>query len=136
MNGRRYFECGGYRVIGYGVTFPGTPTINPTNVNHKITPQAIPIPNTTATHAAPSATERVLVADATISAQNNEINRGGNNYTAITGGWGGGTKPHRTPHLNGNQPAGGNAVMLDGHVEWRKFQLMRVRNTAAPYFWW
>ncbi len=30
----------------------------------------------------------------------------------------------RTAHLNGNVPSGGNITFLDGHIEWRKFQMM------------
>ena len=49
---------------------------------------------------------------------------------------GGATKPHRTSHLNGKLPAGGNMVMADQHVEWRKWNQMRVRTTGSPEFWW
>jgi prepilin-type N-terminal cleavage/methylation domain-containing protein/prepilin-type processing-associated H-X9-DG protein len=129
--GANGYNGGGYRVIGYGVTFPGTAQIHPTNINYKITAQVIY--NGTLALPAPSASERVLVADGIISERNDEANRAGNNYTSITGGW---TEKHRSPHLNGNIPAGGNIAALDGHVEWRKFQNMRVRNLAFPYFWW
>ncbi len=49
--------------------------------------------------------------------------------------------PHISPHLNGNIPAGGNIGMLDGHVEWRKFDDMIVRgcdgpNNSCPVYWW
>jgi prepilin-type N-terminal cleavage/methylation domain-containing protein/prepilin-type processing-associated H-X9-DG protein len=129
--GANGFNNSGYRVVGYGVTLPGTPQMHPTNINHRITPQSITYGMLS--FPAPSASERVLVADATISQLNNEANRNGNNYTSITGGW---AEKHRTPHLDGTLPAGGNLSMLDGHVEWRKFSLMRVRNLAFPYFWW
>jgi prepilin-type N-terminal cleavage/methylation domain-containing protein len=125
------YNNSGYRVSGYGVTFPGTPQMHPTNINHRLTPQSITYGMLSMP--APSATDRVLVADSTISQGNNEVNRNGNNYTSITGGW---TEKHRSPHLNGPLPAGGNLAMLDAHVEWRKFSQMRVRNLAIPYFWW
>jgi len=125
------FQNNGYRVVGYGVTFPGTPQLHPTNINYKITPQAITYGMLNMP--APSPTERVLVADGTISERNNEANRDGNNYNSITGGW---VEKHRTPHLDGKLPAGGNIAMLDGHIEWRGFKNMRVRNLAFPYFWW
>lgn len=121
------FQDRGFRVIGYAVTFPGTPTIYPTNVNDKITPQAMGV------IPAPSASERVLVADGNISEGNNEANRSNNNYTRVRGGW---SELHRSPHLNGAIPAGGNVAMLDNHVDWRRFSPMRVRNTALPYYWW
>jgi prepilin-type processing-associated H-X9-DG protein len=79
------------------------------------------------------ASERVVAADATISINGGEINRTGNGYTGIMGGW---SKPHNTAHLEGKLPAGGNLLFLDGHAEWRKFQAMRVRTDGTPYFWW
>jgi prepilin-type N-terminal cleavage/methylation domain-containing protein len=131
------FGGGGFRVIGYAVTFPNTPTLTGpymTNINQKILPTqisygAVSMP-------APSPTDRVLVADATISRNNNETTRGGNDYVNVTGGWMGGTGKHRSPHLARAMPAGGNLVMLDLHVEWRKFAKMNVRNQSYPYFWW
>jgi prepilin-type processing-associated H-X9-DG protein len=47
------------------------------------------------------------------------------NTATIADGW---TEPHRTSHLNGTMPVGGNLGMLDGHVEWR--------NTDFLLFWW
>jgi prepilin-type processing-associated H-X9-DG protein len=132
--GTNGFQGGGYRVIGYATTFPGTVHLHPTNINHKLTPQ--PITYGMLSYPTPSAADRVLVADATISTGRDEINRSarpGQTYTGIVGGWG---ESHRTPHLNGNMPAGGNLAMLDGHVEWRRFSAMQVRNLANPYFWW
>ena len=59
------------------------------------------------------------------------------NWTVIIGGY---TKHHLIPHpSSGNLPLGGNLGMLDGHSEWRKFQLMFPRDEAgsgAPVFWW
>ncbi|MCP5522996.1 MAG: type II secretion system protein [Verrucomicrobiales bacterium] len=81
----------------------------------------------------PGPTERVVVADATISEGDNEVDRTKNQYTDIDGGW----KGHRSPHLaSGNMPAGGNLLMLDGHTEWRAFNKMVVRTTGSPSFWW
>jgi hypothetical protein len=84
---------------------------------------------------APAASDRVLVADATIS---NGTTQPGyahpeNNYTTISGGF---YKQHVSPHLNGNIPAGGNVGFKDGHVAWRKFELMAPRTLSGPYFWW
>jgi prepilin-type N-terminal cleavage/methylation domain-containing protein/prepilin-type processing-associated H-X9-DG protein len=120
---------GSYRVIGYAVTFPGTVSLNPTNINQKLIPQAISYGGISIP--APSITERVLVADATISEQNEESIRGNNGYSFMHG-----SQLHQSPHLNGKMPAGGNLCMLDGHVEWRKFFSMHVVNSASPYFWW
>jgi prepilin-type processing-associated H-X9-DG protein len=49
---------------------------------------------------------------------------------------------HRTSHLIRGFPVGGNIGMLDGHVEWRKFQYMfprtnpSVNGVPIPTFWW
>jgi len=40
--------------------------------------------------------------------------------------------------LDGFIPAGGNVVMLDGHVQWRNFSQMQLRTTtsAQTFFYW
>ena len=113
------------------MTFPGTATLMATNENFTVTPQAIR--SGSSFLPAPPASDRILLADATISHNNNQVNRTANGYTGIQGGW---SKLHRSPHLNSNLPSGGNLGMLDGHVEWRKFNLMQVRTVQYPYFWW
>jgi prepilin-type N-terminal cleavage/methylation domain-containing protein/prepilin-type processing-associated H-X9-DG protein len=128
------FATNNYHVLGYAMTLDKTPALNMTNVNRSIVPQAIPfgpgfLP-------APSPTDRVLIADATISdfGQSDENQRGKYNYTDIAGGY---MKHHLSPHLKGNIPDGGNLGMLDGHVEWRKFPKMHVRASGgSPTFWW
>ena len=35
-------------------------------------------------------------------------------------------------HMDGQLSAGGNLAMLDGHVEWRKFQLMTIQGGGGP----
>ncbi len=129
-----------YRVIGYALTFPGTATIQFTNQNPSMLPQAITNPNTGVTLPPVSPSDRVLMADATISqpGDTDELHRWLNTYINIKGGF---YKPHRTAHLMQNtlMPAGGNVGMLDGHVEWRKFDQMHVRTDparSAPVFWW
>jgi prepilin-type N-terminal cleavage/methylation domain-containing protein/prepilin-type processing-associated H-X9-DG protein len=128
-----------FHVLGYAMTFPETSTLNTTNWNYSLIPQSIPYGPMGNTLPAPSPAERVLVADATISApgQNNEAMRGTYNYTDIIGGY---VKHHTSPHLNGRIPSGGNLGMLDGHVQWRKFQTMHPQtdpnDTGTPTFWW
>ena len=136
---------GSYRVIGYALTLPNTSSLCPTNQNPSLHPQAIkygPI------YIPPGPiTERVLTGDATLS-RNSEYDEakkhsGGYHYTDIeTGSF---AKHHLSPHMKGALPSGGNLGMLDGHVEWRKFELMRVRangnlwpsgNTSCPTYWW
>jgi prepilin-type N-terminal cleavage/methylation domain-containing protein/prepilin-type processing-associated H-X9-DG protein len=65
-----------------------------------------------------------IVLDSTIS-QNG-------NFTKVVGGW---SKPHRTSHLNGKIPAGGNILFLDGHVNWRAWRFMTNKiNDPTFYF--
>ncbi len=123
-----------YHTIGYAMTLPGTARVIPSNQNPSIVAQ--PIKYVTILYPAPLPSQRVLLADATISYYSVEVNRAGNRYTGIVGGW---SKPHRTSHLHAGDPplpAGGNVAMLDGHVEWRPFQKMHTRTSSAPYFWW
>ncbi len=125
-----------FRVIGYAMTFPGTATLTSTNENPSLTPQ--PIKYVTIMMPAPSPSERVLLADATISkpGQGNEANRLANTYVGIQGGW---SKLHRSAHMEGRLPAGGTLGMLDGHCEWRKFDKMHTRtqlSSGSPVFWW
>ena len=122
---------GGFRVIGYAMTFPGTASVMITNQNPSIIPQSIKFGANT--FPAPSPTDRPLLACATLSDNNNVANRNANSYVGINGGW---AKPHRTPHMNAKLPQGGNVGMLDGSGRWVKFQAMIPRTVAYPYFWW
>jgi prepilin-type processing-associated H-X9-DG protein len=119
----------GFRVIGYGVTLPGTSSIfYTTNANATLVPSGNPPPNSS---------QRVLIADATISlpGQNNLALRNTYNYTDITGG--AYPKAHLSAHVDGRLPIGGNLAMLDGHVEWRDFEKLIPRTQgSSPVFWW
>jgi len=127
----------GFRVIGYAMTFPGTASLMVTNENPSILPQAIKYVTTMLP--APSVSDRVLMACATISqpGQANLANRAANSYVGIQGGW---SKLHQSAHLgSGGIPTGGNVVMLDGHGQWRKFPVMVPRTdngSGSPVFWW
>jgi len=130
------FVTNQYRVLGYAMTFPGTASLMATNENFSLIPQ--PIPYVTTLLPAPSPSERVLLADATISQpdENNPSRKATYNYTDIVGGY---VKHHITAHLQGAIPAGGNVAMLDGHTEWRNFQEMIGRvntGSGSPVFWW
>ncbi|HYG23085.1 MAG TPA: prepilin-type N-terminal cleavage/methylation domain-containing protein [Verrucomicrobiae bacterium] len=136
---------GGYRAVGYALTLPGTPALNPTNHNRRVTPEPIKFGPITLPPQPP--TDRVFIADATISrnTENDTAKKysGGYHYDDIdTGSF---AKRHLTPHMKGRVPLGGNLAMLDGHIEWRKFELMVVRgsgvlfpaaNQSCPTFWW
>ncbi|MEI8043371.1 MAG: DUF1559 domain-containing protein [Verrucomicrobiota bacterium] len=133
------FATNVFHVTGYPNTFPGAAGLNPTNYNRSTVPQQITDTVLNITHPAPPASDRVLLADPTISApgQVNPAMAGNFNWTQVTGsGYG---KPCTTAHMSGNLPAGGNLGMLDGHSEWRTFKKMQSRNapaSAIPVFWW
>jgi prepilin-type N-terminal cleavage/methylation domain-containing protein/prepilin-type processing-associated H-X9-DG protein len=136
---RDLWNYGGYRVVGYGLTLSTTATLDPTNRNKKIS-VVEPIQVAFGTYVTPKLTDRVLVADATISdyGQINTAQRDSANYkwTGIVGGF---RLPHLSPHLGRNgRPIGGNQLMMDGHVEWHRFRDFTCRTTAAgaPGFWW
>ena len=132
-----YFGAGNSHIIGYTLTFSGPGSlVNSTNQNTTLLPETIKIGSTPVP--APATSERVLLADATLStgAILPGYTHPGNNYVSISGGF---YKPHVSPHLKGNIPAGGNLGFKDGHVAWRKFELMTPRTasgTGGPPFWW
>jgi prepilin-type N-terminal cleavage/methylation domain-containing protein/prepilin-type processing-associated H-X9-DG protein len=132
----------GYRVTGYAFAFgpppaPGFPVpgrLFVTNITESFNPRPWRMPDGTFIN--PGASERVIAADGTLSnTALRNTSPGGRNFTHVYGGW---SKPHSTAHLaSGGLPAGGNLLFLDGHVEWRKFQAMRVRTDGSvPHFWW
>lgn len=138
-----------FRVIGYAQTFAPSPgfaasyTLIWSNCNASLI--SVPLKNPASGQMIPAlpSSEKVLVADATISAggQNNYASRNSYTFTKIPGGWdsvsGNRNDLHETPHLDGRFPSGGNLVMLDGHGEWRKWNDMRPRTQGgAPGFWW
>ncbi len=150
QNNDDLWNYGAYRVTGYAYSFQGTAgftadTYWSTNINTSLIPQVISYG--AVSHPAPSASERVLLADATISLQGQKVERlkYKYNYAQVTGGY---TDPstgqpfkHRAAHLRGNIPLGGNVAMLDGHGEWRKFDIMQPRvdspgTSSTPEFWW
>jgi prepilin-type processing-associated H-X9-DG protein len=42
----------------------------------------------------------------------------------------------RTAHLNNNRPAGGNVLFLDGHIQWRNYNVMtnKITPSGLPQF--
>jgi prepilin-type N-terminal cleavage/methylation domain-containing protein len=145
------YAGGSLHVTGYAYAWWQTPSITPTNQNRSIIPT--PIVDTSKpgspTYPAPSPSDRPLTTCITMSksGQNNPASVGGYQWSGITGGlnWPPPNYPpflHRTSHLSKNFPVGGDIGMLDGHVEWRKFQFMFPRTNpsangvAIPVFWW
>jgi prepilin-type N-terminal cleavage/methylation domain-containing protein/prepilin-type processing-associated H-X9-DG protein len=123
----------GYRVIGYAVAFKGAGRVQTTNITESMNPAAWKMTDGTLYEPGPAA--RVVAADGNLSNGANETDRWKNRYTGIMGGWTD-QKGHQSPHLEGKIPGGGNAIYLDGHAEWKKFPLLKVRTTGDPAFWW
>jgi prepilin-type N-terminal cleavage/methylation domain-containing protein len=135
--GRTLYDfVSGYRVLGYALTFPGAGRVRATNINSSMNPPNITVGGV---HVVPSPSERVLLADATLS-QTDSRNPANRNFTYVLGGWEderGNKVPHQSPHLKPNKaPLGGNINALDGHTEFVKFEKMVVRTDGAPSFWW
>ena len=120
----------GFRVLGYAFAFENSGTIYPTNVVKSLNPGPINMPGGQIN---PGPSDRVLVADATLSNGNNLNNRKANSYVNIAGG---SSIIHKTAHLNGAYPRGGMLLYLDTHVSWKAFREMTIRNSGSPYFWW
>jgi prepilin-type N-terminal cleavage/methylation domain-containing protein/prepilin-type processing-associated H-X9-DG protein len=126
------FGSPAFRVIGYFVSFKGAGGIVDTNINDRINMSSITI---SGTNCPIIPTERVLLADATLSERMN--------FAVIHGGWieNGVSVPNRSNHLDKNKAPGGNVLFLDGHTTWRKYPQMAVRGTSSGAsgpvaFWW
>lgn len=133
----------GFRVVGYALTLPSTPALNPTN-KQRFVSRTEPIQVAFGTYVTPKLTETAIMADATISdfGQYFTAQRDSPTYRwrGIQGGF---YKQHLSPHLGANgRPVGGTLNMMDGHVEWRKFNKLVSRTEGgtnpggSPGFWW
>jgi prepilin-type N-terminal cleavage/methylation domain-containing protein len=120
----------GYRVAGYAFAWKGSGRVRATNITESLNPKAWKIGNEEVN---PGPSERVIIADATISTGGNQTDRTKNRYKGINGGWAG----HQTSHLNGRLPDDGAMTYLDGHVARIRFNKMIVRTDGSePHFWW
>lgn len=119
----------GFRLAGYQFAFAEAGRVLVTNVTESLTPKAW---NINGVLVNPPLAERVIAADAILSLAGNEQDRSTNTYVGIAGAFTG----HDSAHLAGPMPAGGNLLMADGHVDWRRFSKMRVRTVSSPSFWW
>jgi prepilin-type N-terminal cleavage/methylation domain-containing protein/prepilin-type processing-associated H-X9-DG protein len=136
----------GFRVQGYAQTFYGTASYQSgpyaTNTNKKLTATSTPgyFENKSGVPVG-DLSKRVLTACATLNPDNNsDIYATFVKYTwnATEGGYMYNGKPkfHISAHLEGGSiPVGGNIGMIDGHVEWRRFQQM-IDRTGGPYFYY
>ena len=117
-----------YAVIGYFflVKRPVLPAPAPTPMYQALTGRAYletlrppPIPAGTSGALAAlfptKSSDTEVVTDATF-----RQNSSSSSWSAI-GGWGGGSKPHVTPHIRNGKPQGCNILFLDWHVAWRPF---------------
>jgi prepilin-type processing-associated H-X9-DG protein len=140
-----YRSNGTFRVLGYAMTLVGTRGELVTNQNVSTTATSIQYVGYPKMPIVSS--QRVLLADATISRASQFVYVLRSLYTwdNVPGGYRAPTPtgplvPHMSPHLQGKFPAGGNLGMLDGHVEWRKYDSMQCRTdpsqTTVPGFWW
>jgi prepilin-type N-terminal cleavage/methylation domain-containing protein len=96
-------------------------------------------------------TDSILLSCAIVSQKAGNSNLGLDIFNDVTGGAknpDGSYFIHKTAHLNGNVPAGGNLAFLDNHVQWQKFvynnpTIPRTSNLSGEgsggtgaYFWW
>lgn len=141
--GRNLWEFGktpgnlsaGFHIAGYVFAFSGSLSkLDPTNQNTTLQAEPIKV-NAFLTLPPPSNSDRMLVADVTISDPGNGTyaNRYTYNYTDVKGGY---YKDHITAHLKGKYPLGGNVGFKDGSARWNKFDDMRQRAVAGQSFWW
>lgn len=143
------YAGGGVHVTGYAYAWENTPSLTPTNQNQLITGNRLVDTSRpgSPSYPPPSPSARPLTTCVTMSDlnQRDPAKVGTYKWRDITGGllWPAGTLfKHRSAHFNGHLPSGGDIGMLDGHVEWRKFQDMLPRSNPSvngiqiPVFWW
>jgi prepilin-type N-terminal cleavage/methylation domain-containing protein len=115
------------KVTGYAGTYPDVGGLIASNVVKSFVQSGKP------------PTETVLLSCGIVS-KTTSANLGSDSFNLVSGAF-----THRTTHLNGNLPAGGNIAFLDVHVEWRKFvynnpSIPRTGdlspNGGGCYFWW
>jgi len=130
----------GFRVVGYALTLPSTPSMLDSNRNEKLS-QVKPIQVGFNAYVTPTLTDRAVMADATISGAGQVDTAMKYSPTYMWKGIQGGFyKLHTSPHLApGGRPEGGSILMMDGHTQWRKFGSSEFvcRTTGGPPgFWW
>ena len=139
------WNYGGYHVLGYAQTFPYTKNLNQVEWNENLTTTPT-IQVSFGIFTKPTLADRVLCADVVMCRAPNDPGGGGGldpaqrntyNYTDIAGGY---PVHHRTAHLKGKLPAGGNMAYMDGHISWKKWEdkswAPRTSDMGSPVFWW
>jgi prepilin-type N-terminal cleavage/methylation domain-containing protein/prepilin-type processing-associated H-X9-DG protein len=136
----------GYRVMGYQFAWTNTGSLGTmddypynTNVTESLHPKgyAAIVPGGTIL-LNPPLSQRVIIADVTITTAPWQPNRNNNNFSAVPDGYG---DMHTTTHLVGKRADGNNLLFADGHVQWRQWtdDLTTNRTGACSgivYFWW
>ena len=127
----------GFHISGYLFAFSGQYSLlTLSNQNTTLLDEPVRV-NPNYSLPPPPNTDRVLIADATISspAGGTTANKYSPtyNYTSVNGGF---YKPHISPHLKGKFPEGGTLGFKDGHAAWRRFEKMDQRATVGQSFWW
>lgn len=120
-----------FKVLGFAFATKDSPRVTATNVFAKLQQKVVKNPDGSEYVIGP--TEAAIAADATLSVGENMTDRARNDYTNVRGGW---AEAHRSPHLQGQLPAGGNLLFMDSHASWRNFDRMVVRTSGQPTFWW
>jgi prepilin-type N-terminal cleavage/methylation domain-containing protein len=127
-----------FHIIGYALAFSGANSVL-YQANQNTTLQAEVPPGGTSVV---GVSDRVLMADATISVSTNSpYASAGNNFSVVKGSYQFNYQPyaHTSPHLIRGIPTGGNVGFKDGHVQWSQFNVMVPRagnNSGQAYFWW
>ena len=138
------YSPGNFHVLDYVFAFSGQACdLKPAAQNTTMQPELTANPvNSLLPKVRVPISERPLFMCATISTPSygTYAQRYTYNYTHVAGGF---YKPHTSPHLKGQYPAGGNIGYKDGHVAWRKFDDMQQWAFKAPLsrgdppsFWW
>ncbi|HEY9174517.1 MAG TPA: prepilin-type N-terminal cleavage/methylation domain-containing protein [Verrucomicrobiae bacterium] len=130
------FGGSSFRVVGYIFAFSGGVLLREENKNTTILSELVGPTPTTKTNV-PN-TDRVVVADATISENTSALPNSAGSFISVDGGYApnGVTKPHISPHVRGPRPVAGHLAFKDSHVEWRKFERMQQRASSGRGFWW
>jgi len=139
-----YNTTGAYHVTGYAYAWWDSPHLQITNQNFSSLPTKVVDPSrpgNAGNFGIPPSTDRVLTACCSLTGDGNNVPAAKQTYNwmNVTGGLmvNGNKFVHRSAHMNKNLPSGANEGMLDGHVEWKKFDYFLPRTTAGiPEFWW
>jgi prepilin-type N-terminal cleavage/methylation domain-containing protein len=133
-------QPGDFHIIGYALAIAGANSkLDITNQNTTLQGETM---QGTTNYVPP--VQRVLMADAIISNNNNEpaYANPGNVYNEVNIGYtpNGQTYPGTSPHVRGVLPEGGTLGYKDGHVMWHNFfdkaNPVVLRTDENLWFWW